>query len=109
MDQIRVAVAAKLETPDGEVVYVDSEIASLRNFAELDIQASTMEPADGEADWLYRITFDPAEKVPGGVEVVVAFHGTYVQVNGEYYLPGEGVAYETILAWAAAKFRYFYE
>ena len=62
-DMIRESPAAKLLLPDGSETIVDSEISSLRSFADLDIQESTLEPADTEEDWLYRIIFNPSEKV----------------------------------------------
>jgi len=101
--------AAKMLLPDGSTVFVDGEIAALQSFAELDIQASAMEPADGEEDWLYRIVFNPAEKVQGAGEIVVSFHEMYVQIGTEYYLPPEEVSYQSILEWAEGKFDYYME
>lgn len=103
-DVIRESAAAKLELPDGSGVFVDSEIASLRSFAEFKLQEAPMEPADSEEDWLYRITFNPAEKVKGGDEYVVSFHQDYVQIGAELYLPEDGTDYGEILAWAEGKF-----
>ena len=61
MDEIRNSPMAKLETSSNEMVYVDSEIATLKSFADLEIQAAPIEPADNEEDWIYRITFNPSE------------------------------------------------
>lgn len=109
MNEIRNSAAAKLETPSDEIVYVDSEIATLISFADLDIQVAPMEPADNEEDWIYKITFNPSEKVSGSNEIVVAFHRSYIQIGSEFYLPKNGVEYSTILEWAESKVDYFFE
>ena len=106
-DYIRESPTAKMELPNGSSTYVDSEIDSLRSFADLRIQPSPLEPADSEDDWLYRIVFNPTEKVTGTKEVIVSFHKDYVQINTEYYLPADGVSYESILEWVEGKFIYF--
>lgn len=106
-DLIQESPAAKLELPDGKSAYVDGEIALLRSFADLRLRESPLEPADKEEDWLYRIVFNPAEKVKGMMEITVSFHGDYVQINDEFYLGQEGVAYDSILNWAKSKFDYF--
>lgn len=93
--------------PDGSETLVDSETASLSSFADLRLVASPLEPADREEDWLYRIVFDPSEKVKGAEEIAVSFHKDYVQIGREFYLPEEGVSYENILDWAEGKFAYF--
>ena len=64
MIKISEAVAAKFETADGRSVLVDGEIDLLRSMSELEIQQAPMTPADGPEDWIYRITFNPVEKVP---------------------------------------------
>ena len=109
MDEIRNSTMAKLETSGNESVYVDSEIATLKSFADLEIQAAPMEPADNEEDWVYRITFNPSEKVSGSNEIVVAFHGSYIQIGNEFYLPKSGVEYSSILEWIESKVEYFFE
>ncbi len=106
-DCIQESPAAKMELPDGKSTYVDSEIASLRSLADLRIQPSPLEPADSEDDWIYRIVFNPAEKVTGTNEIIVSFHKAYVQLDTEYYLPADGVSYDSILKWAEGKFDYF--
>ena len=106
-DRIKESPAAKMILPEGSSIYVDSEIASLRSFADLKIQEAPLEPADSEEDWLYRIVFNPSEKVTGTDEILVSFHKGYVQINTEYYLPSDGVSYESILEWAEGKFDYF--
>lgn len=108
-DMINESPAAELILPDGSPVYVDSEISSLRSLQELCLQPSVMEPSDNEGDWLYRIVFNPASHVKAADEIVVSFHQDYVQINDEFYLPENGVPYESILEWAAGKFNFFYK
>lgn len=109
MDEIRNSATAKLETSNGEAMYVDSEIGTLKSFADLEIQPAPLEPADSEGDWIYRITFNPAEKVSGSNEIVVSFHESYIQIGSEYYMPKNGVEYSSILEWAVSKMDYFFE
>ena len=106
-DRIKESPVAKMELTEGSSCYVDSEIASLRSFADLRMQSSPLEPADSEDDWLYRIVFNPSEKVTGTDEIIVSFHKDYVQINEEYHLPVDGVSYDSILEWAEGKFDYF--
>ena len=40
-------------------------------------------------------------------EIIVSFHKDYVQIGSEYYLPQDGVLYESILEWAKSKFSFF--
>lgn len=63
MDTIRNAPIAKLETSANSAVYVDSEIAVLKSFADLEIYVAPLKPADNEDDWLYLITFNPSEEI----------------------------------------------
>ncbi len=107
LDMIKVSPAATLELPDGSSVYVDSEIDSIRSFADLDLMQAPLEPADNEDDWLYRIVFNPSEKVTDANEIIVSFHEKYVQIDSEYYLTPEGVEFESVLQWAESKFDYF--
>ena len=86
-DLIRESPAAKMLLPDGSETIVDGEIDSLRSFADLRIEASPLEPADREEDWLYRIVYNPTEKVTGAKEIVVSFHKDYLQIGPEFYLP----------------------
>lgn len=99
--------AAKLETAGGQTAYVDGEISLLRTFTSLRLTAVPMEPADGPDDWIYRITFNPSEKVTGTEELVIAFHDAYVQIGTEYYLPEQDVPYQSIMEWVSGKFNYF--
>ena len=108
MIKLREAVAAKFETADGQSVLVDGEIDLLRSMSELDIQQAPMTPTDGPEDWIYRITFNPVEKVPNGEEIVVSVHEKYLQIENEYYLPYGDVDFESILAWFDGKAAYFF-
>ena len=107
LDVIRSSPAATMELPDGSSVYVDSEINSIRSFADLELMMAPLEPADDENDWLYRIVFNPDDKITNINEVIVSFHEKYVQINSEYYLTPRGVDYDSILQWADSKFAYF--
>ena len=106
--KISEAVAAKFETEDGRSVLVDGEIDQLRSMSELDIQQAPMTPADDPEDWIYRITFNPVEKVPNGEEIVVSVHEKYLHIGTEYYLPYGNVDFESILAWFDGKAAYFF-
>ena len=106
-DKIEESPVAKMELPDGSAFYVDSEISLLRTFADLTLVESPLEPADTEEEWIYRIIYNPAEKVKGTDEIIVSFHKDYVQINSEYYLPESGVSYSSILEWARGKYEYF--
>ncbi len=107
MIKISEAVAAKFETADGQSVMVDGEIDLLRSMSELDIQQAPMTPADDPEDWIYRITFNPIEKVPNGEEVIVYVHEKYLQIGTEYYLPIGDVSFDSILEWFDGKAAYF--
>ncbi len=106
-DMIKASPVARLELPDVSSVYVDSEIASLRSFADFDLMNAPLEPADNEDDWLYRIIFNPSEKVSDADEIVVSIHEKYVQIDIEYYLPPQGVEFESVIQWAESKFDFF--
>lgn len=108
MIKISESVAAKFETADGRAVLIDGEIHLLRSMPELDIQQAPMTPADNPEDWIYRITFNPAEKVPNGEEIVVSVHEKYIQIGVEYYLPKDGVNFDTIMEWFDGKAAYFF-
>lgn len=108
MIKISEAVAAKFETADGRFVLVDGEIELLRAMSELDIQQAPMTPADDPDDWIYRITFNPVEKVPNGEEIVVLVHEKYLHIENEYYLPYGNVDFESILSWFDGKAAYFF-
>ena len=108
MIKISEAVAAKFETADGRSVLVDGEIDLLRSMSELDIQQAPMTPADDPDDWIYRITFNPVEKVPNDEEIVVSVHEKYLQIENEYYLPYGDVDFESILSWFDGKAAHFF-
>ena len=107
MIRIKEAVAARFETAEGKSVMIDSEIGLLTSLAELEIQEVPMTPADDPDDWIYRITFNPVEKVPNGEEVIVYVHEKYLQIGIEYYLPIGDVRFDSILEWFDGKASYF--
>lgn len=107
MYKISEAVVARFETADGKSVVVDSEIAILTSLAELELQAAPMTPADDPEDWIYRITYNPIDKVPNGEEVIVYVHEKYLQIGAEYYLPIGDVSFDSILEWFHGKADYF--
>ena len=107
MFRISESVAARFETADGKSVIVDSEIDLLTSLAELEIQAAPMTPADDPDDWIYRITYNPVDKVPNGEEVIVYVHEKYLQIGSEYYLPIGDVSFDSILEWFHGKADYF--
>ncbi|MBR4395276.1 MAG: hypothetical protein IKT01_02645 [Eubacteriaceae bacterium] len=97
---------ALMESSDGRKIYVWSRL-DLASFASMRIEKHPLEPTDKEDDWLYRITYNPKEKVINGEEIVVSFHSDYLQIGPDYYLPEEGVDYGNILGWTEMKFEYF--
>ena len=104
-DRIQESSAALMESSDGVKVYVWNmqELASL---SSLQIEAASLEPADKEEDWLYRITYNPKDKVSNGEEITVSFHRDYIQIGSEYYLAKQGADYDDILEWAESKHEY---
>lgn len=107
MLSISESVVARFETADGNSVVVDSEIDLLTSLAELAIQEVPMTPADDPEDWIYRITYNPIDKVPNGEEVIVYVHRKYLQIGSEYYLPIGDVCFVSILDWFDGKAAYF--
>ena len=108
-DMVRIseAVAARFETADGKSVIVESEIALLSSMAELELQRVPMTPADDPEDWIYRITFNPKEKVPNEEEIIVFVHETYLQIGNEYYLPIGDTEFDGILGMFESLAAYF--
>ena len=107
MFRISESVAARFETADGKSIVIDSEIDLLTSLAELEIQEAPMTPADDPEDWIYRITYNPVDKVPNGEEVIVYVHEKYLQIGAEYYLPIGDVSFDSILEWFDGKAAYF--
>lgn len=106
-DTIRNSAAAKLELPNGSSAYVDGEIASFYSFADLGLIETPLESANNESDWIYRIIFNPSEKVKNTDEIIVSFHEEYIQIDSKYYLTAEGVDLDGVLEWVSSKFDYF--
>ena len=104
-DQIKESSVAKMESSEGVKVYVWNmqDIASL---SSLQIEEAPLEPADKEEDWLYRITYNPKDKVSNGEEIIVSFHSAYIQIDSEFYLAKQGVGFDGILEWAESKLEY---
>ena len=73
------------------------------------VAALDLEPGKNatEEEWLYRITYFPEEYVSGTEEIVVEFGPTAMTIDGESYVPGEGVPYDTILQWARDQYDYW--
>lgn len=107
MFRISESVAARFESAEGKSVIVDSEIDLLTSLVELEIQEAPMTPADNPEDWIYRITYNPVDKVPDGEEVIVYVHEKYLQIGSEYYLPIGDVSFDSILEWFDGKAAYF--
>ena len=107
MLKINEAAAAKFEMADGRSAMVESEIALLSSMAELELQEVPMTPADAPADWIYRITFNPKEKVLDGEEIIVFVHETYLQIGNEYYLPIGDAEFDGILGMFDSLAAYF--
>ena len=64
-DNIKDSVVAKMELNEGTVIYVDSEIDSLKSIAYMEF-AILEDPDAMEENWTYRITYNPREKVKNG-------------------------------------------
>ncbi|MCR4722464.1 MAG: hypothetical protein K5629_01645 [Eubacteriales bacterium] len=94
-----------MESSDGTRVYVwNNELNSLSSF---ELEKSPIKPSDKEEDWLYRIIYNPKDKMNNGEEIVVFFYSDYLQINSDYYLPKQGGAdYSFILNWAEMKFKW---
>lgn len=104
-DLIRESPAARLELPDGRAVLVDGEIASLRGLA--DMRFDIVDLYYEEDAWLYKIVFNPSEKVQGAQEIPVYFYKSYLKIGNDCYHPSGSASYADILEWAEGKFDYF--
>ena len=103
-DRIQESPVALMESSDGVKVYVWNQ--DLASFSSLEIEEATLEPADKDEDWLYRITYNPKDKVSNSEEITVSFHQNYIQIGSEFYLAKQGVDYDDILKWAESKHEY---
>ena len=104
-DLIRESPAAKLELPDGTSVLVDGEIATLRALS--DMRFDIVDLYSEEDAWLYKIVFNPSEKVQNAQEIPVFFYKTYLKIGNTCYYPSDGAPYSGVLEWAQGKFDYF--
>lgn len=103
--KIQESSIALMESSDGVKVYVWN-MQDLASLTSLQIEEAPFEPADKEEDWLYRITYNPKDKVSSGEEIIVSFHSEYIQIGSEFYLANQGVSFENILEWAESKLEY---
>ncbi len=104
-DLIRESPAARLELPDGRTVLVDGEIATLRDLA--DMRFDIVDLYYEEDAWLYKIVFNPSEKVQNAQEIPVFFYKTYLKIGNACYHPSDGAPYSAVLEWVQGKFDYF--
>lgn len=104
-DKMQESSVALMESSDGTKVYVWNmmDLATLSSF---EIENAPLEPADKEDGWLYRITYNPKDKINNVEEIIVSFYSDYIQIDSEYYFTKQGVKYGDILAWAESKFEY---
>ena len=104
-DRIQESSVALMESSDGVKVCVWN-MQDLASLSSLQIEEAALEPADKEEDWLYRITYNPKDKVSNSEEIIVSFHREYIQIGSEFYLSKQGVDFKDILKWAESKFEY---
>ena len=104
-DRIQESSVALMESSNGVKVYVWN-MQDLASLSSLEIEEVPLEPADKEEDWLYRITYNPKDKVSNSEEITVSFHRDYIQIGSEYYLEKQGVDFDDILKWAESKHEY---
>ena len=105
-EEIRTAPVIKLESAqdtDNGPIFCDNA-GTTTSLADMALQPSD-EEFDGE--WLYRFTYDPAEKVKNGHEIVVALGEAMMEIDGVTYVAGEGVDFSSILEWAEGAYNYY--
>lgn len=105
LDRIQESSVALMESSDGVKVYVWN-MQDLASLSSLQIEKAPLEPADKEEDWLYRITYNPKDKVSNREEIMVSFHREYLQLGEEFYTAKQGADFDDILEWAESKFEY---
>ena len=91
-----------MESSDGVKVYVWN-MQDLASLLSLQMEEASLEPADREKDWLYRITYNPKEKVSNSEAITVSFHRDYVQIGSTFYVAKPGATIDAILEWAETK------
>jgi hypothetical protein len=102
------SVCAKFEyvyEENGGYKVITSEIKILSNYFDSIILIPLEEPFSG--DWIYRITFDWEEIVPGGNEIPVLVGEDSMSINGTTYTTEEGVDFSGILETISSKYNYF--
>ena len=105
-EEIRTAPVVKLESAqdtDNGPIFCNNA-GTTASLADMVIQPSD-EGFDGE--WLYRFTYNPAEKVTNGHEIVAAFGETMMEIDGVTYVAGEGVDFSSILEWAEGAYNFY--
>ena len=60
-----------------------------------------------DEEWIYRFTYNPAEKVLDGREIVLLFGFSALSIDGVTYQPEDGVAYDAVLEWAEGVYDYY--
>ncbi len=84
-------------------VLVTGEVSSLYTLDSLALAVPEQEvPLLGE--WIYRMTFDPADIVKGGSEIIVQFGENCLSIDDKIYVAEDGTDYADILAWAESKY-----
>ena len=104
-DRIQESSVALMESSDRVKVYVWN-MQDLASLSSLQIEEAPLEPADKEEEWVYRITYNPKDKVSNSEEITVSFHRDYIQIGSEFYQAKQGVDYDDILEWAKSKHEY---
>ncbi|MFR7591352.1 MAG: hypothetical protein ACLUVC_07920 [Longibaculum sp.] len=105
-DNIKDSAVAKMELNDGTVVYVDSEIDSLKSIAYMEF-AVLEDPDAMDKNWTYCITYNPREKVINGTETIVLFYRDYLKIGDKCYTMLDDAEYKEVLSWVKSKFDFF--
>lgn len=106
MDEIRSAPVVKLECSGlagGGPVFADN-VGTTAAIADMRIHAADSGFDEG---WIYRFTYNPAEKVLDGREIVLLFGISALSIDGVTYQPEDGVAYDAVLEWAEGVYDYY--
>lgn len=106
MDEIRSAPVVKLECSGlagGGPVFADN-VGTTAAIADMRIHAAD---SGSDEEWIYRFTYNPAEKVLDGREIVLLFGFSALSIDGVTYQPEDGVAYDAVLEWAEGVYDYY--
>ena len=104
-EEILWASCAKFESWDTESsIYITSEIRTISASAS----SLMLIKCDKQIDqWLYRITSNCREITISGHEIVVMVGPESLSINGELYTTPDGVPFEKVVEYFAAKYKYF--